>query len=211
MNETRLSQLDFSWQGPRNLFDATVIGTTPNVTLWPGTLGNTLPSGPGKMTNIFSAAGGSSVCGGVFQTDQTWGSVLLNFAVVGGAAAQTLTVEIGQVLASPPDPATSGNPQTVGIAETMDSAALTSSTKTIANANPFTGRATAGVTWRLMDVIIHTNKTQLGQVLTSLNGSVADFNSEIALSVSECAYYYVLVTNLGAGPFTRVLCNMRPV
>jgi hypothetical protein len=182
---------------PVTLLDVQNAGSTLSKVLWPGSYTVTLPvrgTGRGSVTPILS---GANQVGAVFSPGPDWASVLLEFAGV-GAADQTLVVEIGRVAADG------------ALAQPLASVSLKSITTsgTVANKNPFTGEATAGVTWRLFDLVTITAKAQLGQVLTTLGGTEDETPGAVVLDTSESVYYYVLVTNLNS--LTRALVVLTP-
>lgn len=181
--------------GPFTLFDVAAAGTTLSKTLWPGGLTVTLPGrGSGEKAVLSS---GANAVGGIFAPSAGWNSMLLDFAAV-GAADITLAVEIGKLH------------EDGAIAMPLSSVSLKSITTsgTVANVNPFTGEATASTTWRLFDLVTMTPKSQVGQLLVSLGGAEDDTPSQLLLQTNEAAYYYLLVTSLGA--LTRALCVATP-
>lgn len=181
----------------RQLFDATAAGSSLSKLLWPGSFSVTLPDpSSGKAASILS---GAAVVGGVLARVPGWDSVLLDFAAV-GSADQTLVVEVGSF------------DVTNQMARVLASLSLKSITTsgTVANSNPHTGAATAGVTWRLFDSLTITAKSQLGQVLANVGGSEDETPCQAVVDVSEQSYLYAVITTLPAG-LTRVFCGFTPI
>lgn len=184
---------------PFDLFTATAAGSTLSKLAFPGaTFGIASYPAQGTAKSITSTVGGTTVIGGIFAPQTGWGAVNLDFAVA-GAADTTLVVEIGGV-------------QVPGaIPEVIASVSLKSITNSgtfTANLNPFTGKAVAATTYRLIDLTTITTRSNVAQLVTLVGGLEDDTPSTLLLDVRQFCYYYVLVTNLGAN--TSALCDVTP-
>lgn len=168
---------------------SSLVGTRVGV----GSFAVTLPTTfSGNWANITSSG---VVVGGVISPKVEWGSLFLDFLVVGGAGSQSLVVEVGQILGA-------------GIlARPLSLLTLTSSALTFVNVNPFTG-AVAAVTYRTLDVGSQTDYGQLGQVLKNMQ--ISGGAVQYRLATADAPYYYGMVTSLGAGPFTSALVHSTP-
>lgn len=179
---------------PTTLFDVTAGGTTLAKTLYTATL----PTPPRSTTpypaNITQTA---VVVGGVTGVHPSWTSLLFDFLSV-GAADLTLTVEIGKVQVQN------------GFAIPLASVALKSITTsgTVADANPYTGATTTGVTWRLFDLATITSLAASGVVAANVGGSEDQQPVQLVVNVAGAQWIYALVTNIST--LTRAACVVTP-
>lgn len=193
-------------QSPTTLFNMTTrqAGVTQKGLIFPTTIaltGGSLPAKDSGTGGIVTITNSSNVCGGVFAPREIWDSVLIDLAVVGQNAADTLTIEIGRVKASG------------GIAEVLASVVLTASAVTLAvSKDPFTGATHSAVTWRFPDVAAITATSQLGDVLTALGGTSGNL-AQLRLNCHDVSYYYVVITAFSDGGTrtSEVMCDITPV
>jgi hypothetical protein len=188
---------------PITLFDQTTnqAGTTQSALFFPTTvaLSAALPAvGSGNVVTITNS---SNICGAIFAPKVGWDSVLLDLIGVGGLSTNTITIEIGRLKAS------------VAVADVLASAILSGSTTTLGatTVNPLTGATGhSSVTWRFIDAITLTTKTNLAEVLIGINGVVSLGPSQMRIQCHDAAYYYVLITALHAN-WTEILSTITPV
>lgn len=186
---------------PTTLFEMVTrqTGVTQKALVFPTTIACTLPAvGSGAVANITNS---SNVCGGAFAPNPTWDNVLIDLAVVGQNAADTVTIEIGRVKAG-----------TNTVAELLATVVLTASASTLVlAANPFNGAAHGSVTWRFPDATTITANNSLGLVLQSLGGTSGNL-AQLQLSCHNVAYYYIVITALSDGGTrtTNVICTITP-
>jgi len=202
---TPMSTASYGLQtAPANLFELTVAastGVTQKGKVFPTTIAcAALPTiGSGTAANLTN---GGNVIGGVFSPDPKWDSVLLDFAVVGSNATDTIAIEIGRVK-------TGANT----VAEVLATGVLTVSAGATVGPtlfNPFNGSGHSSVTWKFIDATALTQNNSLGLVLQSLGGTTGNF-SQLQLSCHNVAYYYVIITTLTDGNrTTNFLCTMTP-
>jgi hypothetical protein len=183
-------------QAPITLFDATAAGTTLANLLFPGTNTCTLPSaGSNQVAPILNGSG--ATIGGVYAPRASVPAILIDFAGV-GAADVTVAVEFGLIQASG------------ALAQPFASDSLKSITTagTVANVNPYTGEATASVTWRLFDLSTITGAQQQGQLFNLIGGTENDQPVQLQMDVSRATWYYIMITNIST--ITRLGCYITP-
>jgi hypothetical protein len=192
--------------GAVNLFDSTNAGATQLKTLFPGALTFSWVDEVGKARTDIPPAlsgqeaailSGANVVGGIIAPAQDWSAFLLDFIATGAGGNQPV-IEIGKIFASG------------AMAEILATATLNAAATAVsfANVDPFTGFATAGVTWtRIFDTVTFgASKGQLGQVLQNMGGA-ADTPIQLVVDATEAVYYYVIITTLAV---TRLRCDMTP-
>lgn len=179
---------------PFNLCTATGAGATLAKTLWPGTYTVTLPSA-GSVATLYNS---TTPIGGVFKPNSATQSALIDFACVGAADA-TVTLEIGGLAANGAIPEV--------IAQVTLKTITTSGT--VANVNPFTGTAVAATTFRMVDLISISGRSNVSQLLTWVGGTEDNQPSTLVLDTRQFSWYYLTITSLGG--LTSVTPVLTPI
>lgn len=181
---------------PIPFMTATAAGATQAKTLFPNaTYTATLPSiGSGGQADIVNAS--AVKVGGIIAPAYNWSAVLLDILTTGGADV-TGVIEIGKLNASG------------GMCVPLASCSIKSITTagTIADANPYTGTATVGTTWRLIDLDTITGTGAWDQVSLNVQGTENDQPSQLMLTTDEACWYYVMLTTLSSFTAVNVYCT----